>query len=376
MAIETREQTAVLPILSHYINGTAVEVLPENTGPVTNPATGQVIVRVPRGGVAEVDQAVAAAKAAFPAWRDMPLIARSNIFFAFRNLMYEHREELAALITRDHGKTFPDALAEIAPRHRDHRLRVRPAGPHGRHDDPQRLDQRGRVHVPRPAGRGGGDHAVQLPGHGPDVDLPDRADDRQHGHPQAVLPHPGRHPAPGRAVDAGRRARRHVQRRLRRPRGGQGDRRAQGHQGDPVRGLHGRRPVRLRGGHQARQARRVLHQRQERDARPARRGHGPGRGRGGRGGLRLGRRALHGPDADGRGRRHGRAPQAQDHRPDREAQDRQRHGAGHGHGPDLHRRAPRVGHQLDRHRRGRGRRAPGRRPRRSRAPTPTASSWA
>jgi acyl-CoA reductase-like NAD-dependent aldehyde dehydrogenase len=68
MAIETREQTAVLPILSHYINGTAVEVLPENTGPVTNPATGQVIVRVPRGGVAEVDAAVAAAKAAFPAW--------------------------------------------------------------------------------------------------------------------------------------------------------------------------------------------------------------------------------------------------------------------------------------------------------------------
>ena len=113
MAIETREETAVLPILSHYINGTAVEVLPENTGPVTNPATGKVIVRVPRGGVAEVDQAVAAAQAAFPAWRDMPLIQRSNIFFQFRNLMYENREELARLITRDHGKTFPDALAEV-----------------------------------------------------------------------------------------------------------------------------------------------------------------------------------------------------------------------------------------------------------------------
>ena len=78
-------EAAVLPILSHYINGTAVEVLPENTGPVYNPATGQVIARVPRGGQAEVDAAVAAAKAAFPAWRDMPLIARSNIFFAFRD---------------------------------------------------------------------------------------------------------------------------------------------------------------------------------------------------------------------------------------------------------------------------------------------------
>ncbi|HYO43709.1 MAG TPA: CoA-acylating methylmalonate-semialdehyde dehydrogenase, partial [Candidatus Limnocylindrales bacterium] len=112
MAIETREETAILPILSHWIDGTAVEVLAEQTGPVTNPATGKVIARVPRGGLAEVDAAVASAKAAFPAWRDMPLIARSNIFFQFRNLVYEHREELAALITRDHGKTFPDALAE------------------------------------------------------------------------------------------------------------------------------------------------------------------------------------------------------------------------------------------------------------------------
>jgi len=113
MAIETPDKTAVLPIMSHYINGTAVEVLPENTGPITNPATGQVFARVPRGGLAEIDAAVVAAKAAFPAWRDMPLIARSNIFFAFRGLMFEHREELAALITRDHGKTFPDALAEV-----------------------------------------------------------------------------------------------------------------------------------------------------------------------------------------------------------------------------------------------------------------------
>ena len=68
---------------------------------------------MPRGGAAEVDAAVAAAKRAFPAWRDMPLIARSQIFFAFRELMWQHREELAALITRDHGKTFPDALAEV-----------------------------------------------------------------------------------------------------------------------------------------------------------------------------------------------------------------------------------------------------------------------
>jgi malonate-semialdehyde dehydrogenase (acetylating)/methylmalonate-semialdehyde dehydrogenase len=80
---------------------------------VYNPATGAVVARVPRGGQAEVDRAVAAAAAAFPAWRDTPLIVRSQVFFRFRELVWQHREELAALITRDHGKTFPDALAEV-----------------------------------------------------------------------------------------------------------------------------------------------------------------------------------------------------------------------------------------------------------------------
>jgi len=112
MAIETA-QPALLPILSHWIDGRPVEVLPEQTGPIYNPATGQVIGRVPRGGAVEVDRAVAAAKAAFPAWRDTPLIVRSQVFFAFREQLWRHREEIAALITRDHGKTFPDALAEV-----------------------------------------------------------------------------------------------------------------------------------------------------------------------------------------------------------------------------------------------------------------------
>ncbi len=102
-----------LPILSHWIDGHPVEVLPEQTGPVFDPATGQVVARVPRGGAQDVDAAVAAAKAAFPAWRDMPLIARSQVFFAFRELVWRHREEMARLITRDHGKTYPDALGEV-----------------------------------------------------------------------------------------------------------------------------------------------------------------------------------------------------------------------------------------------------------------------
>ena len=110
---ETATQSPPLPILSHWIDGRPVEVLPEQTGPVFNPATGKVIGRVPRGGAAEVDAAVRAARAAFPAWRDRPLIARSQVFFAFRELLWQRREEMAALITREHGKTYLDALAEV-----------------------------------------------------------------------------------------------------------------------------------------------------------------------------------------------------------------------------------------------------------------------
>jgi malonate-semialdehyde dehydrogenase (acetylating) / methylmalonate-semialdehyde dehydrogenase len=105
--------TAVPPVISHWIAGRPVEVLPERTGPVHDPSTGAVIARVPRGGAAEVDAAVAAARDAFPAWRDLPLISRSQVFFAFRELVWRNREEMARLITRDHGKTFPDALAEV-----------------------------------------------------------------------------------------------------------------------------------------------------------------------------------------------------------------------------------------------------------------------
>lgn len=102
-----------VPIISHWINGRPVEVPLKKTGPVYNPATGEEIARVPRGGAKEVEAAVSAAAKAFPAWRDTPLIARSAIFFAYRELCWKHREEMAKLITRDHGKTYPDALGEV-----------------------------------------------------------------------------------------------------------------------------------------------------------------------------------------------------------------------------------------------------------------------
>jgi malonate-semialdehyde dehydrogenase (acetylating) / methylmalonate-semialdehyde dehydrogenase len=109
----TEAHAAAPPILGHWIDGRPAEVLPEQAGPVYDPSTGQVIARVPRGGADEVGRAVAAAAAAFPAWRDTPLLARSQVFFAFRELVWRHREEMARLITRDHGKTYPDALGEV-----------------------------------------------------------------------------------------------------------------------------------------------------------------------------------------------------------------------------------------------------------------------
>jgi malonate-semialdehyde dehydrogenase (acetylating)/methylmalonate-semialdehyde dehydrogenase len=109
----TTEGSSVVPVISHWVDGRPVEVLPDQTGPVHDPSTGGVIARVPRGGAPEVDAAVAAARKAFPAWRDTPLISRSQVFFAFRELVWRHREEMARLITRDHGKVFSDALAEV-----------------------------------------------------------------------------------------------------------------------------------------------------------------------------------------------------------------------------------------------------------------------
>ena len=82
--------------------------------PVHNPATGEVIAEVGLGGPAEVDAAVAAARAAFPAWSASPLKERVQVFFRYRQLLETHRQELAALITEEHGKILSEGDAEVA----------------------------------------------------------------------------------------------------------------------------------------------------------------------------------------------------------------------------------------------------------------------
>lgn len=80
---------------------------------VVNPATQDVVARVPFATVAEVDRAVASAKAAFATWRNVSLAQRMRIMLRFQALVRENVEELAALITEEHGKTLPDAEGEV-----------------------------------------------------------------------------------------------------------------------------------------------------------------------------------------------------------------------------------------------------------------------
>ena len=98
----------------HWIGGRRVAGASGRRGPVYNPATGVVTREVDFASVAEVDAAVAAAKAAFPAWRATSLSKRSDIMFRVRNLVDAHRRDLAAHLTAEHGKVPSDALGEIA----------------------------------------------------------------------------------------------------------------------------------------------------------------------------------------------------------------------------------------------------------------------
>ena len=83
------------------------------TLPVYNPATGEVIEQVPLSGAAEVEAAVQAASTAFPGWSRTPVMERVRLMFRFKQLLEEHFEELAAIVTRHHGKTLDEARGEV-----------------------------------------------------------------------------------------------------------------------------------------------------------------------------------------------------------------------------------------------------------------------
>ncbi|WP_433182978.1 CoA-acylating methylmalonate-semialdehyde dehydrogenase [Actinoallomurus sp. CA-150999] len=100
--------------ITHWIGGKPWTGTAERQGDVYDPATGQVAGRVDFASADEVNAAVAAAREAFPAWRDASITKRANVLFAFRELINRHRDEVAAVITSEHGKVRADAAGEVA----------------------------------------------------------------------------------------------------------------------------------------------------------------------------------------------------------------------------------------------------------------------
>lgn len=100
--------------IDHYINGRISARDDSRLQPVTNPATGDTIAEVALASSTEVQDAVEAASTAFPAWAATPPIHRARVMFRFLELLNRHKDELAAAITREHGKVFSDALGEVA----------------------------------------------------------------------------------------------------------------------------------------------------------------------------------------------------------------------------------------------------------------------
>jgi len=99
-------------IISHYINGM---VIPDaaRLAPVMNPATGTVAKQVAMATKATVESAITAAQAAFPAWRATTPLKRARIMFRFKELLEQHTDAIAGLITAEHGKVFEDAKGEF-----------------------------------------------------------------------------------------------------------------------------------------------------------------------------------------------------------------------------------------------------------------------
>ena len=100
--------------IDHWISGQRVAGASGKTGPVFNPATGQQQGEVALASVAEVDKAVAVAKEAFSTWRSSSLSKRADILFAFRQIVHSRRDEIANLVSQEHGKVPSDAAGELA----------------------------------------------------------------------------------------------------------------------------------------------------------------------------------------------------------------------------------------------------------------------
>ena len=99
--------------LSHFINGKKVDGISGRFGDVYNPAIGEVVKLVPLASAAEVRTAIASAAAAFPAWAETPPGRRAQVLYRYRELLHQHMDELAEIVSEEHGKTLDDAKGSI-----------------------------------------------------------------------------------------------------------------------------------------------------------------------------------------------------------------------------------------------------------------------
>ena len=100
--------------ITHWIDGAKSESTTERWGKVFNPATGQVQAEIPFATDAEIEQTIAVARRAAASWGSASLSARTEVMFSFRHLVHARRDEIASIITAEHGKVHADALGEIS----------------------------------------------------------------------------------------------------------------------------------------------------------------------------------------------------------------------------------------------------------------------
>jgi malonate-semialdehyde dehydrogenase (acetylating) / methylmalonate-semialdehyde dehydrogenase len=110
----TENRAGEIARITHWIDGKPVEGTSGRSGPVFNPATGAQSAAVDFASPEEVDAAVQAAKRAFEGWRAMSLSRRTELFFRIRELVHDHSDDLARLLTLEHGKVLSDAKGEVA----------------------------------------------------------------------------------------------------------------------------------------------------------------------------------------------------------------------------------------------------------------------
>jgi malonate-semialdehyde dehydrogenase (acetylating)/methylmalonate-semialdehyde dehydrogenase len=113
MTIAEQPTGTEVETLRNYIGGQWIESAAEDRIDDVDPATGEVLARVPLSTTADVDAAARAAREAQPAWAAVPIARRARALFALREALWEHREELAQLVTQDMGKALDDARGEV-----------------------------------------------------------------------------------------------------------------------------------------------------------------------------------------------------------------------------------------------------------------------